>query len=226
MHSSLNQQTNNLVQAKHKQSHVLKAESENLKIVIHLDNNLISDMTFSGLLSTDPILQIYKKHCIGYSLRECAEHSAIFAVSEVTKASSASPQNGIIGLHQVSPTLKAAQDILRQINRSVQSSEDGWNFNDRGLSQAWTAQSKERQRSQIERIQNDLLEKLGFGLTALKLEIIDQYGRLFYQFSEQIEAMTKASLLMKLEHELQDKLGERIEVFLTEMKDQNKIRRL
>lgn len=224
--SSLNPHNSSTVNAQTEQPHILKAESTELQVHIQINNKLISEMTFSGALSEDPILQIYKKHCIGYGLRECAEHSAIYVISEVTKDSPIKTENGIIGLHQVSPALKIAQDNLRQLNRTIQNTEDGWNFDDRGLSPQWTAQSYEQQSAQIVTVQKELLDTLGIKPDSLHLDTIDQYGRLFFQFTEQIDASTKASLLLKLEHALQDNLGERIEVFLTEMKDQNKIRRL
>ena len=204
-------------------------ETPQLALTITLEEDLVQSLLFTGALSYDPALQTLAKHCKGYSLRECAEHSTIYAVTDelehISKAAK-DPNMGIYCVDMVSQSLKVAQNLLRHAHKKHFPSPKEWNFEDRGLSSQWNAKETSLQKDLIIEVQNIFLQEKGYDLDILSLVEIDQYGRLFYEFQEGVETRIKPGLLMSLEKTLQKKLGERLEVFLTEMKDKHKLRRL
>ena len=60
----------------------------------------------------------------------------------------------------------------------------------------------------------------------LKIVDIDRYQRVSILFGEGLEISKKPKLLFDLEHMMRNETGERIELFVVEMKDLNRIRRL
>ena len=197
-----------------------------LSVRISLKESRVQKLVFEGSLAQDPVLETFIKHCTGYSLRECAEHSAIYTVSEVLRGTPRTPSQGIDSVTMLPPALGRAQALLRQAKKEQDVSHEGWNYEDRGLSKSWLAQSKEQQKERILPLQSRYLTQKGHAEEIISLTEIDQYGRLFYEFQEGTPSAIKPALLMGLECFLQENLNERLEVFLTEMKDQHKLRRL
>ena len=200
--------------------------AEELSVHIQLNEGLVTQLTFEGSNSQDPILKTFTKHCIGYSLRESAEHSAIYTVSEALRGTPRNASQGIDSVTMLSPAIAQAQALLRKAYKEHKNDEDGWNYEDRGLSSAWMAQSKDEQREKILPVQLRYLQQKGHAEDIISLTEIDTYGRLFYEFQEGTPSGIKPALLMGLESFFQETLQERLEVFLTEMKDQHKLRRL
>lgn len=203
----------------------LYAESTNLSVCLTIDTGIIKNLVFEGEQSSAPILKEYVQNCIGYSLREAAEHSAIYVIHKYMENQTDTPNQGINCIQMLDPSLKNAQSLLRQLLRENMNNTS-WNFEDRGLSEEWLAKSESEKTMRLSEVTQDYLQKNGFPNTALSLVQIDQYGRLFYEFGPNIPVDVKPSLLLGLEVAFQRTLQERLEVFLTEMKDQNKLRRL
>ena len=197
-----------------------------LSVRIFLEENRVKELIFEGTHAQDPVLNTFIDYCKGYSLRECAEHSAIYTIASTLRGIPRTPSQGIDSVNMISPALGLAQSLLRKAQKERYSSTDGWNYEDRGLSEGWLKQSKDRQREIILPIQARYLEQKGHPVDIVSLTEIDQYGRLFYEFLEGTPSGIKPALLMGLEQFLQENLNERLEVFLTEMKDQHKLRRL
>ena len=204
----------------------ISVDSPSLSVRITLNNTTVQAITFTGTKATDPVLNEYIRHCLGYSLRECAEHSAMYVVHDSQKYQKRKPQHGIDCIHMVGSTLELAQSLLRQALKQYSTNLKDWNFEDRGLTIQWQKKSQEQQRQTLGNIASQYLERVGYSKEALSLVQIDQYGRLFYEFSQDVPIAAKPGLLLGLEQEFQNVLQERLEVFLTEMKDQHKLRRL
>ena len=173
------------------------------------------------------ILDLYAQFCIGVSLREAAEHGAIFAVSKLVKEQPLRGQ-GIYMPASVSPILGHAQALVRQGYRESlgDSLPKNWNFEDRGISSVWRQQDVTQKKERISVVLKDYLVERNLSANVLELLEIDIYERLFFCFHEGVSVDEKPELLLGLEIHLQDVFGERLEVFLSEMKDLNKIRRL
>ena len=206
-------------------SQEIHVASDDLAVTITIDNNKVQNLSFSGNNADALILNTLIEHCKGYSLRECAEHAAIYVVADALRSTPRTPSQGIDSVNMLPPALEQAQNLLRTaLNEHLP--KEGWNFEDRGLSETWMAQGQEKQRHLILAQQNQYLQQKGHEKDILELVEIDIHGRLFYTFKEGVSPAIKPGLLMGLEHYLQEELQERIEVFLTEMKDQHKLRRL
>ena len=203
----------------------LYISSPSLSIRVTLVDSLVENISFEGAQAQDPILEKYIQHCIGYSLRECAEHSAMYVVHDSRQAEGRPPHQGIDCV-EPGTVLERAQSLLRQALQQHSAQIRDWNFEDRGLTSQWKSQSEAQQQKILNNITQQYLEARGYTKADLSLVQIDQYGRLFYKFSVNVPVTAKPGLLMGLEREFQKILRERLEVFLTEMKDQHKLRRL
>ena len=204
----------------------LYISSPDLGVHITLSDTIVESISFEGAQAQDPILEKYIPYCVGYSLRECAEHSAQYVVHDMCRGQKRQPQQGIDSIHMLSPNLERAQSLLRQALHQQSTQLKDWNFEDRGLSTQWQQKSTAQQKLILDPITQQYLNTRGYPAETLTLVQIDQYGRLFYEFSADTPVGVKPSLLLGLEHEFQQVLHERLEVFLTEMKDQHKLRRL
>ena len=204
----------------------ISISSPTLSVHITLTDTLVTALTFEGPQAQDPTLEKYIQHCIGYSLRECAEHSAMYVVDDLHKGHKRQPHQGIDCVQMLGSGLTQAQSLLREALQQQSTQIKEWNFEDRGLSLHWKKKSKAEQKDILNNIAHAYLEKRGYTQADLSLVQIDLYGRLFYEFSAAVPVGAKPGLLLGLEHEFQKILHERLEVFLTEMKDQHKLRRL
>ena len=205
-----------------------RSEDASVELLIEVTENKIINLHFKGDPSDRDIFELYSSLCVGCSLREAAEHSGIFTLAEWRTLNPRPSSSGIDTVDFISPGMRTAQDLLRQVCVQHYTTEElaQWNFDDRGLSQGWCELSEESKVNKIKAIQSTFLTGRGLTTNSLKLVTIDKYDRLFYEIHEQVPVQMKPELLLSLEISLQRKTGERLEVFLSEMKDKNKIRRL
>ena len=94
--------------------------AEELSVHIQLNEGLVTQLTFEGANAQDPILKTFTKYCIGYSLRESAEHSAIYTVAEALRGTPRNASQGIDSVTMLSPALAQAQALLRKANKEHQ----------------------------------------------------------------------------------------------------------
>jgi hypothetical protein len=125
-----------------------------------------------------------------------------------------------------SETSRAAEIALRvAIDSAVPPDPNIWNFDDNDLSPAWRARSIAQRRAQVETLITAYLRDAGCADAAIITDI-DAYDRVFIQFKADFPAPAKPVTLMQIERHIRRATGERIELFLSDMKDNNRIRRL
>ena len=66
----------------------------------------------------------------------------------------------------------------------------------------------------------------GLGEDDLWLANLEKLRRVVIAFGPRVEHDKKARLLMRLEHRIRQCIGERLELYMEDMKDNNQIRRL
>jgi hypothetical protein len=196
-------------------------------VSLTLDGELISradvrsdqsgmDQAFLTLLNT----------CLkGMTLRQARDHGVQQACLTHGEGRAA-PVTGIVMPVNYSATSRAAAQALRTAIDSVSPPDTkNWNFDDNGLSDAWKKQPLEARRARLEALLADFEKDSGLS-QAVAITDIDVYDRVFIQFKDDFPVAEKPVMLMRLERNVRKATGERIEFFVSEMKDNNRIRRL
>ncbi len=180
-------------------------------------DNEASDAAFLATLS---------QHLKGMSLREARDHGVQYACAALIAAGKGARVAGIVIPGNYSETSRAAAKALRAaIDTATPSKPADWNFEDHGISDAWRQISSEERTRQLEALFKEHLQKSNLPGAVLVTDI-DQYDRVFIQFDEGFSVAQKPPVLMQLERYVRQATGERIELFVSEMKDSNRIRRL
>ena len=158
----------------------------------------------------------------GMGLREARDHGVQYALSP----NSGQKVAGIVLPANYSVTSRAAEQVLRQAIDGVLSPDPAqWNFEDHGLSAAWTHLALDERLRRVDELTAAYLKAAGLS-DAVSIVEIDQYDRVFVLFAPEFPVPAKPKALMDLEHHIRAATGERIELFVSEMKDNNRIRRL
>lgn len=123
-------------------------------------------------------------------------------------------------------TSRGAERALRLAADSAISPDPAvWNFDDSGFSAVWSALSEEERRRRIEALVGEFLGKRGLADAAV-IAYIDVHHRVFLEFKRDFPPAEKPALLMQVERHVRSGTGERVELFVAEMKDNNRLRRL
>lgn len=161
---------------------------------------------------------------VGMSLREARDHGVQYA--NPTEPGAAKHIQGIVMPMNYSVTSRAAEKALRTaIDQVAPPDPAQWNFEDRGLSAAWRKLPVDERRRRLDELLAAALKSAG-SPDAATVESIDQHDRVLLQFAPDFPVKAKPPLLMQLERHIRKATGERFEVFVSEMKDNNRIRRL
>lgn len=211
----------------------LAAEIDGRSINADVVENKVLAVTFSGT-EGDVETTIFDAVCnamVGHSLREAAEHSALYAARELRAAGKLPEERkGGIGLPKnLNPDLGRAEAILRKMYRSspfwaLEAKE--WNYEDRGISPEWVALPKPEKKAKVGEYLTQFLDAGNIARDSVVRFDIDKYERIDIQISDFVAIADKPELLMGFERYLRTQTKERLEVFAFEMKDLNRIRRL
>lgn len=210
----------------------LSEELDGLQVSIELNSSAaVATIRFAGYPAEDAeILKTMEDCCLGVSLREAADHAAIYATHRLVNSGTVPRGNGVVLPGNASPALVRAQRLLRQVYGSrvqgIPASEEDWNFEDRGLSHAWVSQGKGAKASRIRACLAEFCAREAMAPELLAIVDIDKYDRIDVRFAEEVSVQLKPKLLMAFERYLRLQTGERLELFVSEMKDLNRIRRL
>lgn len=164
------------------------------------------------------------RRLVGMTLREARDHGVQYACLDAKQGAAA--VSGVVLPANHSPTSRAAERALRTtIDSAKPPDPTQWNFEDRGFSPAWSRLPEAERLRRIETLMAAYLESAGHP-GALTVTEIDKYDRVFVQFQPEFPLTLKPRMLMQMEHHIRTATGERIELFVSEMKDNNRIRRL
>ena len=209
----------------------LEAVIDGRRLTVGLSGNRVVWARHSGA-ANDAEAAVLLRTCeemTGHTLREAAEHAAIYAADALARAGKLPRAPGISLPRALSPEIARAEALAREIYRNSpfrEADASTWNFEDRGLSMKWTAQDKQEKLAAVRTLLVEFLRDRKLADDAFSIVEIDQYERIDVSFDGKVPVSEKPGMLMDFERFLRRHTGERLEVFVTEMKDLNRIRRL
>ncbi len=204
----------------------MASDGDDWTIKLTVNNGVISDaaIAWRNPAADKAFLDALARALKGKGLREARDHGVQYAYASLQNG--AVPVKGIVIPANYSETSRAAVKALRKaIDEAEQPNPADWNFEDHGLSDAWRKIPTDERSRRLETMIGAYLKESGLANAATVTEI-DQYDRVFVQFSDDFPGEKKPSALMQLERYVRGETGERIELFVSELKDNNRIRRL
>ena len=202
-------------------------EGDGWKINLAATNGVITEtsLQWNNPAADKALIDALAKSLKGMSLREARDHGVQYAYAAKANGGAA-PVSGIAIPANYSETSRAAVKALRAaIDASEQPNAADWNFEDHGLSDAWRKIPKDVRTQQLTAMLDDCFGKTGQKDSVIITDI-DEHDRVFLQFTDDFPIAQKPSALMQLERYVRKATGERIEFFVSELKDNNRIRRL
>lgn len=210
---------------------IIDSEFDGLRMSVAIDGDTA---TWAGFAGTDhpgesAVLKLVCRYAIGAPLRDIAEHAVSQALETLLDRNQPRPVAGILTPHNAGAMFARPSRLLRHLWQTYREAHGviaTENEFDRPFSDTWKALD---QTTKLDRISDILAENaklVGLDLGDLVISRIDTYDRVFLFFSERITQKQQPSLLMDLEQKVRANLGERVELFVEEAKDANRIRRL
>lgn len=185
-----------------------------------------ASITCADAAADHSLISLLAQSIVGMGLREARDHGVQYACMKQQAGGGKPAVSGIVMPTNYSPTSKAAARALRlAIDAAAPPDPTNWNFEDHGLSDQWRAIPVASRRGKLESLIKQYLQKLNLPDAAAVTDI-DEYDRVFLQFKDDFPIERKPPILMELERTVRQQTGERIELFMSEMKDNNRIRRL
>ncbi len=197
-------------------------------VSLDLDGELISKAAVqSDNANADAAFLATLNACLkGMTLRQARDHGVQHACLKFYADGKAVPVKGIVMPRNYSATSRDAAQALRSAIDAVQKPDlENWNFDDNGLSDAWRKLPLETRMARLDGLVAEYLKKAGHP-DAAEITEIDEYERVFLLFKPEFPIDAKPPLLMQLERYIRNATAERIELFVSELKDNNRTRRL
>ncbi len=173
------------------------------------------------------VMETFCSIIAGRPLQEAADHGAIYTVHALPKLAAKVP--GISTPHNAGPEFMLAQRLMRKVHAAAcRHFESGPRENHWYLRAAteWQAKSEAEQAAELKPIVADFLRQKAFPEGSLWISKIEKGTRVTVAFADNVIYNAKPGLLMALEQHLRNSTGNPIELFMDELKDANKIRRL
>ena len=165
----------------------------------------------------------------GLPLREAADHGAIHALEKLRGDPLARPVPGILTTHSAGTAFITCETLIRSIYHRLEArhgAEDRPNFWNPPLSEAWRAKSDAARIATLEPAIDRFRREHDLRPADLWVERIEKTRRVVIGFGPEVGYTAKPALLMRLEVDIRNAMGERLELFMAEAKDSNAIRRL
>lgn len=187
--------------------------------------------------ATSAVMDIICRIVEGRPVQDAADHGAVHAIEALTDPEQPRPVAGILTPRNAGAPFLLGQKLLRaadQLFRAETGAMRQPNEFDRPYSDAWLQLDDKEKRAAIDPVLARFRQAEGIASEDLSIVTIDRYDRVELMFRDGIPFVEedpvpywrKPILLRRLEAKLRRELGERIEVFVAEVKDQNAIRRL
>jgi hypothetical protein len=196
---------------------------------VKIRNGLVDELDFDGLTDAQEIefSRLLATRSVGFSLRHAAEHAVVHAMDDFLGLYPEKRAKGIVTLRSLGAWAQAPTALIRQIYSQHASSKDtGWNFESLVLTTEWVAQQRSQKLEKLRTWGADFSTGQKLDSDAVRVTDIDRFERVSVEFADSVEVPAKPKLLMGFERYLRHVSGEQLEVFLTDRKDLNRIRRL
>jgi hypothetical protein len=175
------------------------------------------------------VLDVFCRVIEGLPLREAADHGAIHALDRLRDSSMELLVAGVLTTRSAGTAFTLCERLVRSVLAQYQdasgerATENFWNP---PLSAEWRAKRDLERKAILMPILAEFRRAHGLGEDDLWLANLEKLRRVVIAFGPRVEHDKKARLLMRLEHRIRQCIGERLELYMEDMKDNNQIRRL
>ena len=183
--------------------------------------------------AVDPLvrgtLDVFCRVIEGLPLQEAADHGSIHALERIRGDSKAMPVKGILTPRSAGSAFSLSEHLIRDILAQHQAAigdKGTQNFWNPPLSASWRAKSADERLAVIQPLVSTFVADHGLNAGDLQVTEIEKARRIVVKFASGIRHEQKPILLMQLEQHIRRATGDRLEVYMEEMKDNNQIRRL
>jgi len=176
------------------------------------------------------VLRILDKLCaiiIGRPLQEAADHGAAYVAAALPEV--CAPVSGIRTPSNAGPGFVLAERLIRQVHAAARIQlnighrENSWYVRPNA---DWLSKDEAAQAEVLKPTIANFLCEAGLGEDDVWISGIERNTRVTIAFSDKVHYAVKPELMMQLEQRLRQRTNNPLELFMEEMKDANRIRRL
>ena len=202
-----------------------------LRLQLAVRNGMIMAAAHGGAggPASRAMLEAYCQAVVGLPLAEAAEHAGHHVVASLRDTGMPAPVEGILTPANAGPLFELPLRLIRRIYETwgeqggMADRDSLWNP---PLSKEWLTLDPAARLARLAPVADGFLAARGLGPADLRLVEVEQASRVFVGFGEAVAPADKPGLLMDLEGALRAATGNRLEVYMQDMKDNNHIRRL
>lgn len=175
------------------------------------------------------VLEIFCGTIEGLPLQEAADHGTIHVCERLREKV---PQPLVGGIHtprSMGLAFRRCDRLIRDVlaqYRATTGDKETRNFWNPALSKEWRLKSTEQQIETLRPIIESFRKFAGAGEDDIWVSRIEKLRRVIVDFGENVDASRKPVMLLHLEQTVRRATGERLEFYMEELKDNNRIRRL
>lgn len=176
--------------------------------------------------TTRAVLDLFCDVLIGLPIQEAAEHGALRLLYRMREHGQGNPVAGIVTPNNVGGPFALAGRLIRAVftaHREGKEREE--NCYVPPVSPQWKALTDDERLAMVEEFLVVFRETSNLSPEDLAARQIDRQVRVSFTVGARIPPADKSVLMRKLERSLRQSLGEELEAYVEEMRDQNKIRR-
>jgi hypothetical protein len=174
-------------------------------------------------------LEVFCRAIEGLPLQEAADHGTIHACDRLRAAVAQPLVQGIHTPRSLGGMFGRCDWLIRNIlaqYRAATGDRETRNFWNPALSQQWRLKTTEQQTETLRPIVEAFCKSQDAANSDMWIARIEKMHRIVIDFGETVDAVRKPALLRELERALRNATGERLELHMEELKDNNVIRRL
>ncbi len=174
------------------------------------------------------VLEAFCAAIVGLPLREAADHGGQHTIGRLRDEGLGAPVPGILTPASAGAPFALPPRLIRRIHAAFQGRGGARDVNNPwapGFSKAWLKLGRDGQTARLGPVIDRFLTERGLRPGDIRLLEVEKGSRVVVAFQAHIGHRDKPALLLALERACRAASGERLEVFMEEMMDANKIRR-
>ncbi len=175
------------------------------------------------------VLEVFAATIEGVPLQEAADHGTVHACERLRRSIATPLVEGIHTPASMGTAFRRCNRLIRDIAAQFHASiGDGNNRNfwNPPLSRGWRLKSVGEQLAILQAIVHEFCAANDYTDGNIRIARIEKTRRVVIDFSEDFAAAGKPRALMQLERLVRARTGEMLEIYMEELKDNNRIRRL
>lgn len=183
----------------------------------------------AGDESVRGVLEVFCAAIEGLPLREAADHGAIHALDRLRGDGLTRPVNGILTPRSAGTAFVCCERLIRAILAQYSTktgARNTANFWNPALSAGWRAMSDPERAASLQPVIERFRINHQLSDDDIWIAAIERVRRIVIGFGVRVDYRDKPTLLMQLELEIRKQTGDKLELFMSEAKDSNPIRRL